>query len=222
MAWPDTTVGQFVQLQMQGTLWTGQAWRNSYHLWGHDAASPVEVADLTGLLASAAIDDLIAKYQAVMESDSTVDGVLARQVADPLAPSDVKNEAFRTVGLAGTLGVSAHCPAEISMLMKLGSDAAGKSAHGWVFLPWDYDRDGMSSELFDATRVTRANGIRDSILKFSYTSGAKWGGAAADFDLALYSATRRSRNLDQYGYRVISATVPRRIHWLRSRGRGTT
>lgn len=218
MAWPDTTVGQFVQLQYQGTLHNGQAWRNSYHLWGHDAASPVEVADLTALLASAAITDLTAKYAAIMNPQSTIDGVLARQVFDPLNPSDVKNEAFLPLVVTGGVTSGNDAPTETCPVMKLGSDAAGRSAHGRVFLPWYYNIGTISGELFATGLVTLLNNLRDSLLKFAYTSGSHWTGAAVDFDLALFSATRRARNESQYGYRVVAGSNARRVHWLRSRG----
>ncbi len=218
MAWPDTSVGQFVQVQIQGVLFNGQAFRNSFHLWGHDSASPVTVDDLTGLLSSAAIDDVIAKWEAMMSTTSSLEGVLARQVFDPLNPSDTKNEAFRAVAGNGSVAVSNLAPSEVTILMKLGADAAGRSAHGRMFLPWSYDKDEMVGELISTTVQTRATTLATSLLKFAYNSGAHWTGAAADFDLALYSVTRRAQDLTQYGYRVVSASVPRRIHWLRSRG----
>ena len=218
MAWPDTDVGQFVQVQIQGTLFNGQAFRNSFHLWGHDSASPVAVDDLTGLLASAGMDDVIAKWEAMMSTTSTLDGVLARQVFDPVNPTDTKNEAFRSVAGNGGVAVSNLAPTEVSILMKFGADAAGKSAHGRLFLPWSYDKDEMVGELISTTVQTRALALATSLLKFAYNSGSHWTGAAADFDLALYSVTRRRQELDQYGYRVVSASVPRRLHWLRSRG----
>lgn len=211
-------MGQFVQVQLQATLWNGQQVRNSFHLWGHDSASPVEVADLTGLLASAAIDDLIAKYTASMSTGSTLDGVLARQVFDPLNPADVKNEAYRSVATAGSVSPGQDAPSEVCPVMKIGADAAGRSAHGRMFLIWSFTKDDMVGELLSVTVQTRATAIATSLLKFAYNSGSHWTGAAADFDLALYSVTRRGRNEDQYGYRAVSASVPRRMHWLRSRG----
>lgn len=219
MAWPDTTVGQFVQLQVQAQYSTGQQIRNSWHLWGHDSASPVEVDDLTGFLASTWTDGFITAYRALLGAGDTVQGVLARQVADPLNPSDVKNEAFRSVNLAGTGSFSADGPSEISQIMKLGSDAAGRSAHGRVWMPYSRQKGDINTETFASAQTTRVTAVVTELAKLFYTAGAGHaGGAAADFDLALYSVTRRKANETQYGYRVTSILVDTRVHWLRSRG----
>lgn len=220
MAWPDTDVGQFAQLQLQGTLFNGQAFRNSYHVWGHDSASPMGVDDINGFLASAWMDDLVAAYKALIGSNSTLDGVLVRQVHDPLNPGDVKNEGFRSDGGAGTGTPGTTVATEMCPMLKLGSDAAGRSAHGRVFLPWNYDRDEITGENFlatgaPATKIADLIGVLQDLF---YTAGAGHAaGAAADFDLAIYSNTLRARSADQYGFRVTSAQWKRKIHWLRSR-----
>jgi hypothetical protein len=106
------------------------------------------------------------------------------------------------------------------MLLKLGSDAAGRSAHGRVFLPWRYHSDEYVGESFitGSAAYTTATAIATELAKLFYTSGSHASGGAADFDLALYSPTLRARSATQYGYRVVSARVDARVHWLRSRG----
>lgn len=218
MAWPDTDVGQFVQLQLQGTLHGGQQWRNSFHVWGHDAASPVEVSDLEGLLTSSWMAALDGFYLAMLGPGDTLDGVLARQVFDPLNPTDPKNEAFLSVEDNGTASTDAAAPTETTILLHLGCDVAGRSAHGRVFLPWAYDRGSLSGEVYDDDALVAPNAVRDQLYDLMYTAGSHAGGGAADFDLAVYSATLRGRDADQYGFRVTSAATRKRIHWLRSRG----
>jgi hypothetical protein len=187
-------------------------------VWGHDSASPVEVSDLTGLLASAWMDGVVAKYLLAISTVDTLDLVLARQVFDPLNPGDTKNEAARVVGTAGSVSVSNRTATELTQMMKLGSDAAGRSAHGRVFLPWSYDRDQTLGEVFLSATTARSTAIATELLKLAYNSGSHASGAAADFDLALYSSTLRARDADQYGYRVIAVAPSTRVHWLRSRG----
>jgi hypothetical protein len=208
---------------MQGTLTNGNQWRNSFHVWGHDSASPVEVADLEGLLASTWMTDLIAKYVAALADACTLDGVLARQVQHTLNPDDDKNEAFRSVNTAGGVAGTENVPAEVAMLLKIGSDAAGKSSHGRVFLPWRYHSDEILAENFivGSTAFTTATAIATQLLLLAYNSGSHATGGAVDFDLAIYSHTLRARSADQYGFRVTSARVDRRVHWLRSRGKGS-
>lgn len=223
MAWPDTDVGQFALLQFQGTLPNLNQWRNSYHVWGHDAASPMGVDDIEGLLASSWMTAVIAAYVAALPDASTLDGVLCRQVQDPLNPDDTKNEGFRSVNTAGSVSGTENVPAEVCMLLKLGSDAAGKSAHGRVFLPWRLHSDEILGENFivGSTAFTTATAIATELLKLAYNAGSHATGGAVDFDLALFSRTRRAANEDQYGYRVTSARVDKRVHWLRSRGKGS-
>lgn len=219
MAWPTTDIGQFAQLQVQAQYSTGQQIRNSWHLWGHDSASPMDVADIVAFLASSWTDGFITAYRAMLGAGDTLLGVLMRQVRDPLAPSDVKNEGYRSVNLAGTGSFSADGPSEIAQIMKLGSDAAGRSAHGRVFLPYSRQKGDINTETFASAQTTRATAVGTELAKLFYTAGAGHAaGAAADFDLALYSNTRRAASLTQYGYRVTSFLVDTRVHWLRSRG----
>jgi len=144
-----------------------------------------------------------------------------RQVFDPLAPDDVKNEGFRSVALAGTGAFSQDSPDEMTHILKIGSDAAGRSAHGRVFLPWGRTHGSFSGDFFLNTGhpKVQVDALIVELAKLFYTAGAGHAaGAAADFDLALYSPTRRKAGEDQYGYRVTSLLWDRRVHWLRSRG----
>jgi hypothetical protein len=205
-------------MQVQGTLYE-QAWRNTFHLWGHDSNAPVEVADLTALNASAWMDGFVTAYRGVLSAAGVVEGILLRQVQDPLNPGDPKNEAFRVVNLAGTVATPANLgPREVSCMIKLNTDAATRSSHGRVFVPTTMNRDDILADDFVAAVVTRTTAIVTELAKLFYTAGAGHaGGAAADWDLAIYSRALRARDADQYGYRVTSAIAPKRIHWLRSR-----
>ena len=219
MAWPDTTVGQFIHIQLQGSLRGGiQQWRNTFSAWGHDSASPVEVVDLTALLASAWMTDVVDAYLDILGTDATVDGVLARQVFDPLNPTDTKNEAFRTVALPGAHTAFTTAPMETCPLLHLGTDAAGRSAHGRMFVPWWFGAGDLAGEVFSSAVTTKTAAIATELAKLTYTSGSHAAGAAADFDLAVFSPTRRSRDEEQYGYRVVAISAPARVHFLRSRG----
>lgn len=220
MAWPDTTVGQFAEVQFQSTYASGQKVRNTMHVWGHDSASPMEVADIEGFLSSSWMDGVITAYRALLGTDDTLDGVLMRQVFDPLNPDDVKNEGFRSVALGGSGAFTHDAPDEITSILKFGTDAAGRSAHGRWFTVWGRTKGSFSGDFFLNTGHPKVqiDALVVELAKLFYTSGSHATGGAVDFDLAIYSPTRRKDNQPQYGYRVTSLLWDRRVRFLRSRG----
>lgn len=220
MAWPSTDITDFGQFQIQGTLWNGQAFRNTFAFWGHDTAEGLDPTVLKNFLSSGFMDSLIGAYRAAMSTSSTLDGVLARQVHDPVNPAVSKHEAFRTVALAGTSTATLNGPSEPCGVLHLGTDAAGRSAHGRVFLPTVGNRDNMNGEVWDSSIIGLWNAIATVLVTLTYPSaGSHAGGGAADIDLAVFSATlRRRAPADLFAFRVTALQVRPRIHWLRSRG----
>jgi len=220
MAWPNSDPENFGQLQFQGHYADGQIWRNTYGFWGHDASDGLPSSVLDAFLASAYMDGLITAYKGLIAATDTLDGVLARQMFDPQNPDESKNESFRSVAAAGTHAAPGNlAPSELTPLLKIGTDQAGRSAHGRVFLPWWRDTGSITGENFTGGLTAPIDAVRTELAKLFYTAaGGHAGGGAADIDLVVISFTRRKDNQTPFAARVTSTLRTTRTHWLRSRG----
>jgi len=219
MAWPSTDVDDFGQFQIQSTLANGQQVRNTFSFWGHDSATGLSVGTLLAFLSSAYMDSVVTAYRALITAGATLEGVLARQVHDPVHPTDSKNEAFRVVGLAGTAAGAGDAPTETCSVLHVGTDSAVRSAHGRVFLPWSYDKSGFNGEKWTTGVQALFAAFATAMNPLLYTAGGGHAsGGAADIDLAVYSPTLRLRSPgDVFAFRATALQARNRVHWLKSR-----
>lgn len=205
-------------LQFQGHTASGQATRNTLHFRRNPSAGQVDATWLTAWLADSNTTALQTAYLKLFRTAGRLDGILARAERDPLNPNDDRDEAFKVVDLAGTgSAASTSSPDEAGVILKLNGDLAGRRFRGRIWLPPINDNGSIAGELAAGSYVTNADLLRDELVKTTYPSGAShYGGQWNDVDLVVFS--RRGRSLDERYYaRVSGISVPRKIHWLRSR-----
>ena len=207
-------------LQFQAVMVDNVEIRNTLHFRRNPSAGDVDATFLTALVADANTNTLVTKWAGMLPTDGVVTGVLARATQDPLNPSADRDEAFRGYALAGTHGVAGvRAPSELTCLMKLTGDLAGRRFRGKNWLPPPQQQADIVGENINGagTWVTARGLYLTEINKTLYTSGAgHYGGSWNDFDMVVFS--RRGRSLDETYYaRVSAVSMPNRLHWLRSR-----
>lgn len=196
----------------KSTLAGGQAIANTMHhsandSFGSDLPSVSEVN-------SAVVSHFKTAYKAMLASTATLDAVVTRQELAP-GTEDVPEEAATSISEAGTLTVTnTHCPPEMCALIRIHTNAAVRSGHGWMFCPPHFsDAQLDTGGLFLVgggywIAVLAYAALLDDTLSISLS---------ADAEPAIYSRTRRAQGHDNYYFGIQSATPDRHPHWLRSR-----
>jgi hypothetical protein len=211
--------GQF-QVQVSHAA-SGQQMRNTFGLYAHDSTDPITTDVLAAFLSSTWMDSFITAYKAIIPSSYTLDAILARRAFDPQDPTSVPPESFRNVSAAGTLsGSDANLPLGAALLIHMATDSAVRSGHGRVFLPSPTVAAFLSAGHWATTGTywTNVAALITQLNALLYTAGGSHaGGGAADFDLAVYSKTRRAAGISTYLFRCTALTPQSKVRWLRSR-----
>lgn len=206
-------------LQFQARLKSGQAVRNTLHFRRNPTAGSVDATWLTAWLADANTTTLITAYRAVLATTDALEGVLGRATRDPSDPDEDRDEAFRPVDLVGTRVISgAGSPDELTGIMKLTGDLAGRRFRGRLWLPPPSQATLIVDESMNTgTYRTAITNFMAELVKTTYPSGgAHYGGAWNDVDLIVFSRAGRLANATYYA-RVTTLAIPFKLHWLRSR-----
>lgn len=209
-------------VQLQATLASGQAVRNTVHL-SHAAAGTAP--DYTELLQLAT--DFAAyfgtTYEGILATTDTFVQVLAKQVNDPTSPA-VLIEAAYPVNAAGTRALSGSAsPDEACAVLSLKTPNASRRFRGHLFVPPAKKSGDLNSEHWDA-----ASGYHTAIEAFrvKLQTGCgptpTWTGTSLhNYTLSIFSKVAAAAGLASVAS-VQTVTCDYRVHWLRSRGRGTS
>jgi hypothetical protein len=198
---------------------SGQAISNTFHLQDPGAGSPPDLAELT-----AVANDLdtwfTSTYRACLLTGDTFKQITTRQVADPTTPGAVI-EAIVVKSLAGTIAQSRTTPESASVLMDISTNVAAKWARGHLFLPGAYSGSFLSGNIWTAGSLTNFD-----TLVAKWTAGCtlspSWTGSSlANYSLAVFSKQQNKIPAPQVTI-AFNATRNAKVHWLRSRERGST
>jgi hypothetical protein len=207
-------------LQFQSHLPSGQAVRNSFHFRRNPSAGDVDATWLAAWLADANTTTLITAYRALLKPASRLDGLLGRATQDPLNPGDERDEAYRSIDLAGTGTAPAqYTPDELTVITKLNGDLAGRRFRGRVWLPPVHNQTEVLGENVSqvAAYWTAVVAFMAELTKTTYPSGGShYGGAWNDCDMVVFSRKGRAVD-DTYYARVSGIGTGAKLHWLRSR-----
>lgn len=207
-------------LQFQSHLASGQAIRNSLHFRRNPSAGNVDATWLTAWLADANTTSLINAYKAVLRTVDTLDGVLGRATQDPTDTAADRDEAYRDVGALGTrVETGTGAPDELTVLLRLAGDLAGRRFRGRIWMPPAGDQEEISGEnaYTGGDWWSTMGSFVAELIKTTYPSGgAHYGGAWNDVDLVVFSRRGRLAGGTYYA-RVSGLSRPSKLRWLRSR-----
>jgi hypothetical protein len=210
------------RIQVQAHFQSSQVIRNTLHAVkdGVGVPDPTLCEDI-----AVAFGDLIkSSYRGMLRSLDTLDGIVVSAMR--AADDDVSAipQASYNINLAGTLSGARSTPTEMSLVLKLKSTLAGRRYRGHNFLPTPSATGSIAGEIVDVTTTdyTRAVAYAD-VLKTGFDgAAAPWSGDLSGWTLAIYSRAADLGGDVPLFAAVSSYEIPSRLHWLRSRGRGTT
>lgn len=207
-------------LQFQATLADGQAIRNTLHFRRNPTAGSVDATWLTAWVNDANMTVLKDKYRAILRTTDRLQGILVRATQDPSDADADRDEAFKEYDQAGTRVVSGTAsPDELTGLLKLSGDLAGRRFRGRLWLPpFCNQTDVQGENYYDAGGYGVAvDAFVVELNKTLYTAGAgHYGGQWNDVDMVVFSRRGRLAGGTYYS-RVSQISKPRKLHWLRSR-----
>lgn len=209
-------------LQLQSHIASGQAVRNTVHVWDSGLGAPPTYAQLLAL-ATDFWAYVGTTYKACLATTGTVDQVIAKTVADPTDPG-VNIEAAYTVNAAGTLALSNEvAPSEACAILSLKTQNASRRFRGHLFMPPAQMARQLQGEVWD-TSGSYYTAVAAFAAKLDDGCGPSpsWTGSTlSGYELQIYSNKAASLSLASLSP-CTTIAAPSRVHWLRSRGRGTT
>jgi hypothetical protein len=211
------------RLQIQAHFASGQVLRNSIHIVKDGAGVP-DTAELLSL--ATAFGDLVkTTYKALLNTTDTLDGILATQMREAADHTTPLGQSLYSLALAGTRSGSRQTATEMTLCAKLKSTLTGRRYRGHNFLPGPVvvatELDGENVPT-GVTAYTNSKAYLD-VLKTGFDgAGSPWSGALSGWTVAIYSAAADLAGDTPIFAAVSSYELPNRLHWLRSRGRGTT
>jgi len=215
-----------IECQFLSVAADGQAISNTFHVTNASTGSAPDLSELAGVAV-----DLKAwcatQYEAMLQPDSTFQYINTKQVRDPqVSPPElvqIHNEYLGVPG-TGTPGPSQHMPQEMCAIIRKSTSTASRRFRGHMFMPPGKDGTQVNNESWsqtgqywlacDAFRAKLSAGVRNA--------ASPWTGShLASYVICVYS--RRAAQLGQPSVGELSGLQTQlKIHWLRSRKRGTS
>jgi hypothetical protein len=205
------------------TLDTGQQCANTVHLSDPGASvapDPTELADLA--------DDLNAyfatTYRGVLRTVDTWDAIKVAQVPDPTISGDAYADYLLPLNLAGTrTAVDGACPREACACLSLKTNSGQRSYRGHLLLPSAGDIATLDGEVFKGGQayITNVTAFANKLIDGCGASPVWTGSSLSQYTLSIYSRVKQMAAMPSVTG-CITVVANTRVHWLRSRARGTT
>lgn len=206
-------MSKIYRFSYQGHEDTGVAVVNSLH-YQTDLSIFASEPSADNILSSVS-SHLLTAYRACIPGNITVDSAELREEL-PLSDTSVPASASLNIALVGTLNMTtAALPDAMCMIVKLRSNAALRSARGYIALPSPRDRSYLStSRAWTGVYLSAAQTLA-ALLDDDITLGSPF--AQAGLHPVVYSRTRHDRNESPWTFQVVEA-IPRTVpSWRRSR-----
>lgn len=203
------------------TLAGGQAVSNTFHIT-NEGSSPPDLATLNQLATDLAAWFTVT-YKAMMTSGDTFNTITVRQVPDPAAPAPYE-QAQVTVNVVGThSGTGSISPDSACGVLKLKTAFASRNSRGHLFLPPNKIASEFNGDLYNAGSAYMTNG---AALAAKFAAGASlsptWTGTdLPSWFLCIYSKALQLRS-EPSVFVCNAAVMDTKVHWLRSRERGSS
>ncbi len=172
-----------------------------------------ELGDSTLQEVADAVDTaLTTAFRALMYTGEILTDIHVRSLP---AGGAIPEQYSKTKNLAGTRTASNSSePRGLVPVISLNTTAAIRSGRGWMFLPNIIDSSVISSGLLQTSGAywTAIATFGDALLGLSGDNAGP-----GTVQVAVYSATRRSRGFSPFIFDVTSYTRRQKVHWLRSR-----
>jgi len=196
--------------------------RNTFHLV-KSSWTPISATQLDSVAAQV-LAEFGTLYRAMIRSNAVFDGVLASQLRST-GSTDAIAESFASSGLAGTASTPTQLgPTEACVVLSMHTGLASRRYRGRLFLPPREAGNDIAGENWNAgsSTLTVASAFATEFAK-GYVGGTGLSGAEISGALiAIFSRAAEAAGATPTAAAVTGATVQNRIHWLRSRARGTT
>jgi hypothetical protein len=202
-------VARIYRITFLGTGGNGELIQPSLHYQtdvplGGDEPDPNDVA-------AAVWSHVATQYLNIQPSSSAVHDVVALE--EVLAPA-IGVAGSHHVGAVGTLtGAASSAPDGCTPVINLHTDTRSRSARGWMFAPPPVFSDKITGNVWSATMKSALDALA-ALLDDQLTLGTL---IVTNLNPVVYSKTRRVRGEDPFTFRVQSASVNPRVHWLKSR-----
>jgi hypothetical protein len=210
------------QIQLQSTLASGQAVRNTFAISHAAAGTAPDYTELLQLATDIA-GYLGTTYEGVLTPGDTFVQVVARQVNDPTSPAVLLEAAF-PVGTAGTRTISGNAsPDEACAVLSLKTPNASRRFRGHLFVPPCKHAADLNGEHWDAASAyhTAVEAFRTKLDDGCGPTPTWTGTSLHNYTLSIFSKVAATAAQPSVAS-VQTVTTDYRVHWLRSRGRGTT
>jgi hypothetical protein len=205
------------------TLDTGQQCANTFHIANGSLGAAPDPATLANL-ASDLNSYIGTEYKAVLRTVDKLDAIKVAQVPDPTIPGDPYADYLLPLNAAGTrTAVDGLMPREACLCISEKTNSGQRSYRGHMLLPPAGDVAAANGESW---KTSQAYYLACAAFAAKLDDGAgtspTWTGSTLhSWNLAIYSKTLQARALPSVTG-VIALVANARIHWLRSRARGTT
>lgn len=195
-------------------LVNGQQMVNTFTIFGDEAIFDWTPTTAQGLADHIAGSVLPSKFAALLQSDSSLQQVIVREL---LAPSDtsVPDQGVAAPALTGTMGATGlDVPTPCCAVLTIGTNAAIRSGHGRMFLPPLRRSGNVSGDDVSATYVAAVAPLITELGHWN-TGGSHW--ANGNWGIGVYSRTRRARAIATFAFHANAYTLRAPITWLESR-----
>jgi hypothetical protein len=201
---------------------SGQAIRNTFHVRQNPTAGAMTTDLLDGKVAAIAASAIKSSYVNMLTVNQVLDAIVGTQVvaANLNDPPDQHSRSFTSVGPRGT---DLALPLTMCALMTERSELSGRRYRGRMFLPPASDGAAILTTKWKAAQAYFINclAFQTELLKLCQTAGAgHLGGALNDNDVVTFSRAAEAAGAQTWS-RVQSLPILSKVHWLRSRERGT-
>jgi len=210
------------RIQLLSSLVTGQGVSNTFYLSKSGAGSPPSLTNLNDL-STQLYTWLGTQYRALLGTNAQFNSISAEQVSDPLSPVTVLKY-VNTLNVAGSrTPASPAAPQSATAVMSLQTPNASRRFRGHLFMPPFLDPSNMSGDSWNtgSGNWTSLSSFNSKMNAGCGTSPTWTGAELSGWTLSIYSRTAAMAGDPSVA--ICSATIcSPRIHWLRSRERGST
>jgi hypothetical protein len=201
----------------------GQATSNTFHVLKPSESSPPDLSELTAL-----VGDIItwfqSSYLALIWGGGFFYSVSASQVQSTASP-DPRIEYISVPNVAGTAGSAGSLvmPNEVCPVLSIHTSIASRRSRGHLFFP-STSKAGLSDNDTYTNTGTYWTAVQALAAKFAAgaTTSPTWTGSTlSNFSLCVFSRTAEKASESDV-FIASGAVVSTKVHFLRSRSRGTT
>jgi hypothetical protein len=211
------------QATFLASLAGGQQCANTFAIFDSGGGVPPDPGELEDL-ANDLNDYFATTYRAILRTVDTFDAIKVAQVPDPTISGDPYADFLLPLDLAGTRTAGdGNAPREACACVSLKTNSGQRSYRGHLLLPPSCNTSSLAGESFATGEAyyQACEAFRDQLLTGAGNTPTWTGSALSSYRLSIYSRTLHAAGQPSITG-VVAVVANTRVHWLRSRARGTT